>query len=298
MAGRKYPGRSGWVYADWLQDRGEAFRAGVATATLDPFHGDKKAIDDKLADATSVVDPFLPRKREYLQSSPAAALDDVRRRVQETAGHRGDSGDPVYDIRTTLRAGIENLTDRQLARLEAAFAAHPEHDQAGRRLVLRQQLRSIYHQPTSTEPHRRYKEPGCPGLPRRTRCDHHPRLAQAEGRHALARAGAPTARRSTMPPEAPRWLCGPSPLETSSALRLAAQVHKAPDGDPRAYRITCGRRPLLPRRPRRRCSGSDPGAGSSRACHCAVRLLLFARRPPPRGDGCLTHDESRHGGRS
>lgn len=33
------PGRSGTVYSDWLDQRSEAFRAGVQVATLDPFHG-------------------------------------------------------------------------------------------------------------------------------------------------------------------------------------------------------------------------------------------------------------------
>ena len=39
------PGRSGQAYRTWLVERGEAFRAGVKIATLDPFHGYKNAID-------------------------------------------------------------------------------------------------------------------------------------------------------------------------------------------------------------------------------------------------------------
>jgi len=135
------PGRSGRVYADWLDARGKDFRAGVAVATLDPFHGYKNAIDDRLADATAVVDAF------HVVKLGTAAVDDVRRRVQqETTGHRGRSGDPLYGIRTTLRAGAENLTDRQRARLQTAFAAHPEHDQVAVAWSCAQQLRSIYHQ--------------------------------------------------------------------------------------------------------------------------------------------------------
>jgi uracil-DNA glycosylase len=33
------PGRSGREYLGWLQERGEAFTAGVTIATLDPFRG-------------------------------------------------------------------------------------------------------------------------------------------------------------------------------------------------------------------------------------------------------------------
>ncbi len=47
------PGRSGPVYRGWLQERGEAFTAGVKIATLDPFQGYKNAIDDELQDAVA-----------------------------------------------------------------------------------------------------------------------------------------------------------------------------------------------------------------------------------------------------
>lgn len=38
------PGRSGEVYKTWLKARGDAFRATVEVATLDPFHGYKKGL--------------------------------------------------------------------------------------------------------------------------------------------------------------------------------------------------------------------------------------------------------------
>lgn len=42
------------------------------------------------------------------------ALDEVHRRVQpEIHGHRSRKHDPLYGIRTILRCGAENLTDRQ-----------------------------------------------------------------------------------------------------------------------------------------------------------------------------------------
>lgn len=52
------PGRSGKAYADWLTARGDAFRERVQVATLDPFHGYKNAIEDRLQDATAVLDAF------------------------------------------------------------------------------------------------------------------------------------------------------------------------------------------------------------------------------------------------
>ena len=92
------PGRSGTVYKNWLAERGEDFRSGIQIATLDPFQGYKNAIDDQLQDATSVLDAF------HIVKLAGDALDEVRRRVQQdTTGHRGRKGDPLYQIRLLLR---------------------------------------------------------------------------------------------------------------------------------------------------------------------------------------------------
>ena len=74
-------------------------------------------------------------------------MDDVRRRVQqETTGHRGRKGDPLYRVRNVLRAGEENLTERQRARLEAALTARVEHVEVEVAYRCAQQVRSAYHQ--------------------------------------------------------------------------------------------------------------------------------------------------------
>ena len=122
-------------------DRGDAFRAGVEVATLDPFHGYKNAIDDQLEDARSVLDAF------HVVKLATKVTDDVRRRVQqELHGHRGRKNDPLYRIRNTLRAGAENLTDRQQARLHEAFTAREEHVEVEVAYRCAQQVRSAYHQ--------------------------------------------------------------------------------------------------------------------------------------------------------
>ena len=36
------PGRSGTVYKNWLEERGEEFRSGIQIATLDPFQGQQE----------------------------------------------------------------------------------------------------------------------------------------------------------------------------------------------------------------------------------------------------------------
>ncbi|MCY7395550.1 MAG: ISL3 family transposase, partial [Nocardioides sp.] len=134
------PGRSGKAYADWLEQRGEPFRKGVKVAALDPFQGYRTAIDDKLEDAVAVLDAF------HVVKLGTAALDECRRRVQqETLGHRGHKGDPLYGIQNLLRSGAEKLTDKQWIRFENAIAARPEeHLTVYVAWSCAQQLRSAY----------------------------------------------------------------------------------------------------------------------------------------------------------
>jgi transposase len=133
------PGRSGKAYKDWLHARGEAFRTQVQIAALDPFAGYKRAIDDKLEDATAVLDAF------HVVKLSTAAVDEVRRRVQQDMlGHRGRKGDPLYGIQSILRAGEKNLTDKQRTRLVTAIEVNPDHDEVFIAWQAAQQLRSAY----------------------------------------------------------------------------------------------------------------------------------------------------------
>src|SRR4051812_15209950 len=73
---------------------------GWQIATLDPFRGYKNAIDDQLDDARAVLDAF------HVVKLATQVVDEVRRRVQQdTCGHRGHRDDPLYRIRSILRAG-------------------------------------------------------------------------------------------------------------------------------------------------------------------------------------------------
>ncbi|WP_435129376.1 transposase [Actinacidiphila sp. bgisy144] len=66
-------------------------KAMAKEATSDPFRGYKNATDDKLEDATAVLDAF------HVVMLGSAAVDEVRRRVQQQIrGHRGRKGDLLY----------------------------------------------------------------------------------------------------------------------------------------------------------------------------------------------------------
>ena len=135
------PGRRGSVYADWLENRGQHFRDGVKIATLDPFYGYKNAIDDKLADATSVLDAF------HVVKLAGLAVDQTRRRVQQdTLGHRGLKTDPLYRIRNILRCGADKLSPRQWARLDAAITADQRHEEVFVAWACYQKVRDAYQQ--------------------------------------------------------------------------------------------------------------------------------------------------------
>ncbi|MDU7360308.1 MAG: ISL3 family transposase [Propionibacteriaceae bacterium] len=144
------PGRSKKAYTDWLLDRGVDFRARIEVAALDPFGGYKSAIGAELADATAVLDAF------HVVKLGTQVVDEVRRRVQQdTTGHRGRKGDPLFGIQTILRAGAENLTDRQLARLETAILADPAHEEVYVAWRCAQDLRAAYRAKDTTKGRRR-----------------------------------------------------------------------------------------------------------------------------------------------
>ncbi len=110
-------GRSKAVFAAWLEARAKAWRDAVEVVAMDGFTGYKTAAVDKLPDAVEVMDPF------HVVALAGDYLDRCRQRVQqETTGHRGRRGDPLYGVRRTLHTGEPLLTDRQRRRLDEVFA--------------------------------------------------------------------------------------------------------------------------------------------------------------------------------
>jgi transposase len=133
-------GRSGTVLAEWLADRDDDWKAAVSTASLDPFRGYATALTTQLPDAVRVLDPF------HVVKLGLTCVDEIRRRVQqETLGHRGRKGDPLYGIRRTLQIGAEHLTEKQASRLDAKLAAGDPDHEVTLAWQCYQKLRNIYH---------------------------------------------------------------------------------------------------------------------------------------------------------
>ena len=110
-------GRSAAALKTWLAHQSPTFRDQVEVIAMDGFGGYKSAATDALPEATAVMDPF------HVVALAGAKLDLIRQRIQQqTCGHRGRTGDPLYGVRRTLRTRFPLLTDRQRTRLEAVFA--------------------------------------------------------------------------------------------------------------------------------------------------------------------------------
>ena len=142
--------------------RDDAWRDTVTVAALDPFRGYGTALSRALPGAQRVLDAF------HVIKLANDAVDETRRRVQQDAlGHRGHNGDPLYQVRRLLRRGIETLTNRQVARLDAALAAGDPAGEVALAWQCAQQLRAVYHASTAEEGQDRARRilatfPSCP----------------------------------------------------------------------------------------------------------------------------------------
>ena len=114
-------GRSKHVLSSWLAACPQEWKDNIEIVAMDGFSGYKSAAASQLPGAVTVMDPF------HVVHIAIDALEQCRQRVQqETLGHRGRKGDPLYAARKTLLTGTDILTDTSQARLDALFAC-PDH---------------------------------------------------------------------------------------------------------------------------------------------------------------------------
>lgn len=132
-------GRSAAAVTAWLTERPREWLAAVSVAALDPHRAYANGLIAHLGHATVVVDHF------HSVRLANAAIDDVRRRVQqETLGHRGRKGDPLYGIRRLLLRGAERLDERAWTRLERGLDAGDLHGQVTAAFLAKELLRDVY----------------------------------------------------------------------------------------------------------------------------------------------------------
>jgi transposase len=133
------PGRSGAVLSSWLRGRDVGWRSRVAVAALDPFRGYASALRAQLPAAVRVLDAF------HVVGLGFDAVDQVRRRVQqETLGHRGRAGDPLYGIRRVLRRGHDHHSDLSWTRLLRGLDLGDPDGEVAAAWIAAQDLRLLY----------------------------------------------------------------------------------------------------------------------------------------------------------
>ena len=133
-------GRSKKVLVDRLEALGESVHS-IEAVVIDPYAGYKAAVREQAPRATRIADRF------HIARLAGQALSDVRcRRQQETWGHRGRKGDPLWTVRHDLLRARENLTERAWARLDAAFRAD-WWDELACAWTLKEMLRDLYRLP-------------------------------------------------------------------------------------------------------------------------------------------------------
>ena len=81
------------------------------------------------------------------------AVDQVRRRVQQdTFGHRGRAGDPLYGIRRVLRRGHDHHSDRSWTRLLHGLDLGDPDGEVAAAWIAAQELRLLYRCATRSRP--------------------------------------------------------------------------------------------------------------------------------------------------
>jgi transposase len=133
------PGRTAQGVSGWLAARLAPWRATIRAVALDPYAGYARGLADGLPHAELVVDHF------HAVRLANAALDEVRRRVQqETLGHRGRKGDPLYRIRRQLLVAHERLSERGWARIQTGLNVGDPAGEVGAAYLAKELLREVY----------------------------------------------------------------------------------------------------------------------------------------------------------
>jgi len=134
-----FEGRNAADLDAWLEAQPEPWKEAVTVAVTDLHEPFRAALSRHLAHATQVADPF------HVVAVGTRAVDTVRRRIQqETLGHRGRSGDPLYRARKLLTLAAERLDDGGERRLHRLLRAGDPNRELYDTWVAKECLRDLY----------------------------------------------------------------------------------------------------------------------------------------------------------
>jgi transposase len=144
------PARSALAVTEWLAAKPAPWLAGIRHVVIDPYQPYATAVAKGLPAARVVVDHF------HVIRLANAALDEVRRRVQQTTlGHRGRKGDPLYRIRRRLLARHDRLDPADFSRVFAWLDAGDPEGEVGAAYLAKELLRETYLADDALEARRR-----------------------------------------------------------------------------------------------------------------------------------------------
>ena len=123
----------------WLEAQPEEWIEGVAVTVCDLHEPFRAALARHLPDATAVADPF------HVVAVGTRCVDATRRRTQnESLGHRGRKGDPLYRCRKLLAMAEERLEEAGTAKLRGLLAAGDPLGHVGEAWRAKECLRELY----------------------------------------------------------------------------------------------------------------------------------------------------------
>lgn len=131
--------RTARAVTSWLARRDPAWLARIGVVALDPYRGYATAMGVHLGHATLVVDHW------HVIRLANQCVDEVRRRVQQdTLGHRGRAGDPLYRVRKLLVMAAERLDSKGWQRLAVGLRAGDPDGQVTAAWQLKELVRGLF----------------------------------------------------------------------------------------------------------------------------------------------------------
>jgi transposase len=132
-------GNSAKDFRGWTKRADPGWLAGIKVVATDLAESFRAGLSPHLDHARRVADPF------HVVRVGNRCLDQVRRRVQnETLGHRGRKGDPLYRIRKILLTGHERLDERGHDRMLLGLRVGDPKDEVLGAWLAKESVRDIY----------------------------------------------------------------------------------------------------------------------------------------------------------
>ncbi len=126
---------------EWLVSMPASWRESVEVVSVDPHEGYRSALTGTqlLGAVTMVVDPF------HIVRLANQALTKCRQRVQQaTVGHRGWTGDPLYNMRKLFLLGAERVDETGWDRIWGAFRDGDPDGEVQDCWVAKEKVRDVY----------------------------------------------------------------------------------------------------------------------------------------------------------